>query len=530
MNPEEARDAWAVLKCEPTTDLRTLKKAYAKELKVRNPEEHPKAFQELRQAYEFLKELIQSGVIEAEQATGGQALPKPVKTIQPANQPLLHQAFSLPKPVKTTQPANQPLLHQAASLPSPEDNPIYMAFLKHRQQETPVEELNNWLWDTLTNDIHQHPKHNSMHRVHFTGYVIEHDDIEPETLTLLDRIFQWSKELQLAHPYSDMDTSLALQDRLVKARYGKMDRHLERINEVIQTGFMPGIFNTLKELQKDSAFDDLECRGYFDIHMAEILHNHLTTLGMNAADIMRTLKWDGDTFQWLAKRQDHSLLEPLYRIFHGLYVETSDPNQPVKVDEDLKNWDSNYEGNKSGVLVFLFGVSLLVSLIYSVFNAANPINSKSNYYDPKPRTYLEELTSPVSNSELEQILAKNVGNLEAEDLDGLRSLFDFRLPDNQMRKAILERSLVRFDDALSQGANPRNCAVTNYNALHLAVEVGWLQMVERILEFGLSPYEACKAGISPYELAKEDPDKQGLVDYFDTYWPKASEEVEAHVD
>ncbi|WP_139179223.1 J domain-containing protein [Janthinobacterium sp. YR213] len=47
------RSLWAILGTEPTGDERTLKRAYAKRLKVTRPEDDPAAFQELREAYEY---------------------------------------------------------------------------------------------------------------------------------------------------------------------------------------------------------------------------------------------------------------------------------------------------------------------------------------------------------------------------------------------------------------------------------------------------------------------------------------------
>lgn len=47
------RSLWDILGTEPTGDERTLKRAYAKRLKVTRPEDDPAAFQELREAYEY---------------------------------------------------------------------------------------------------------------------------------------------------------------------------------------------------------------------------------------------------------------------------------------------------------------------------------------------------------------------------------------------------------------------------------------------------------------------------------------------
>ncbi len=43
---------WETLAIEPTDDLRKIKRAYAKQLKVYHPEDNPQEYQHLRQTYE----------------------------------------------------------------------------------------------------------------------------------------------------------------------------------------------------------------------------------------------------------------------------------------------------------------------------------------------------------------------------------------------------------------------------------------------------------------------------------------------
>jgi curved DNA-binding protein CbpA len=45
-------DIWSVLEIKPTDDVGTIKKAYAKKLKLHYPEEDPVGHQTLRQAYD----------------------------------------------------------------------------------------------------------------------------------------------------------------------------------------------------------------------------------------------------------------------------------------------------------------------------------------------------------------------------------------------------------------------------------------------------------------------------------------------
>ncbi len=45
-------EIWNALGIEPTSDEREIKRAYARRLKEQRPDEDPRAFQELREAYE----------------------------------------------------------------------------------------------------------------------------------------------------------------------------------------------------------------------------------------------------------------------------------------------------------------------------------------------------------------------------------------------------------------------------------------------------------------------------------------------
>ena len=45
-------DIWSILNIEPTKDVKTIKKAYAKMAKVYHPEEDPEAFSKLKSSYE----------------------------------------------------------------------------------------------------------------------------------------------------------------------------------------------------------------------------------------------------------------------------------------------------------------------------------------------------------------------------------------------------------------------------------------------------------------------------------------------
>jgi tetratricopeptide (TPR) repeat protein len=56
-------DCWKVLDLEPTDDLRLIKKAYAKKLKIYHPEDDAAGYQKLREAYELAQRLVRQGEI-----------------------------------------------------------------------------------------------------------------------------------------------------------------------------------------------------------------------------------------------------------------------------------------------------------------------------------------------------------------------------------------------------------------------------------------------------------------------------------
>lgn len=61
-------DCWQYLEIEPTNDIRVIKKAYAKRLKLTKPDEKPEEFQELHNAYQYAQYLARNNERLAAQA------------------------------------------------------------------------------------------------------------------------------------------------------------------------------------------------------------------------------------------------------------------------------------------------------------------------------------------------------------------------------------------------------------------------------------------------------------------------------
>ncbi len=54
---------WSILEIEPTDDVRSIKSAYAKKLKIYHPEDDPEGYQQLREAYDSAIKLAKSGIV-----------------------------------------------------------------------------------------------------------------------------------------------------------------------------------------------------------------------------------------------------------------------------------------------------------------------------------------------------------------------------------------------------------------------------------------------------------------------------------
>lgn len=53
---------WDVLGIQPTDDEREIRRAYARELKLRRPDQDPQGFQELREAFDSAKRYASSEI------------------------------------------------------------------------------------------------------------------------------------------------------------------------------------------------------------------------------------------------------------------------------------------------------------------------------------------------------------------------------------------------------------------------------------------------------------------------------------
>jgi hypothetical protein len=85
---------WDVLGIEPTTDEREIRRAYARELKLRRPDKDPQGFQALREAFDSAKRYASSAVVLYEDAESLPEKPEPTPMVDYVRQLMQEQASS----------------------------------------------------------------------------------------------------------------------------------------------------------------------------------------------------------------------------------------------------------------------------------------------------------------------------------------------------------------------------------------------------------------------------------------------------
>jgi hypothetical protein len=91
-------DCWKVLDLPGRTDERSVKRQYARLLKIRRPDEDPEAFQQLREAYEHALQILREGDDDGAPAPGFTAVPvmaMPLQVQHPAARSAYEQAATL---------------------------------------------------------------------------------------------------------------------------------------------------------------------------------------------------------------------------------------------------------------------------------------------------------------------------------------------------------------------------------------------------------------------------------------------------
>lgn len=176
---------WAMLGIEPTSEVKTIKRAYARKLKECHPEENPENFQRIRQSYE-------SALEEAKWLSE-----------EPGRQPELSEAelahLRNPEP--------------AAADPGPESpvkqfirrcEALYADILRRIDPEEWQELLDDELfWPIETRE--------RIGRELF-GYLLKHPYLPQKVLRLLDKHFEWTaSERRLADDYDPTEVALLME-------------------------------------------------------------------------------------------------------------------------------------------------------------------------------------------------------------------------------------------------------------------------------------------------------------------------------
>ncbi|RMN87637.1 Heat shock protein DnaJ [Pseudomonas coronafaciens pv. coronafaciens] len=109
------KDCWAVLELEQDADERSVKRQYARLLKVNRPDEDPVAFQTLRDAYEQALERARARAFEQDEPAALREPPiAPLPALRQTESVVEQQSFDLQAHVRQTTAQNLPEQHQIA--------------------------------------------------------------------------------------------------------------------------------------------------------------------------------------------------------------------------------------------------------------------------------------------------------------------------------------------------------------------------------------------------------------------------------
>lgn len=177
---------WDRLELAPTSDTRTIKKAYARLLKQHRPDQDPAAFQQLHQAYKTALQLAKEQVEVAEDMPSS----APARETEPEQ--LANWSIQLtptaPQPPSEPEatPDYRPLFQRCCQLLAEHHGarqPQYWEFLT-RSPELLDDSLRHRLSEALFEEIIRHQRDTEQLRGNLTP-------IEPEVLNYLNRLFDW---------------------------------------------------------------------------------------------------------------------------------------------------------------------------------------------------------------------------------------------------------------------------------------------------------------------------------------------------
>jgi curved DNA-binding protein CbpA len=180
-------EPWSILDIDPTKDISVIKKAYAKKLKIHHPEDDPKGYQKLREAYDaalkYAKRLLKN---EESEAFDIPDLHIPLtETYSPTHlEPIDSQASNVP----SVEEQNAKFIEQIESL--------YNDFFSRIN-------IDNWI-NLLGNDIFWVISNKRTISRLTLNFLSEHHYLPQDIWILLENNFNWCNEKNTKHqPYHD---------------------------------------------------------------------------------------------------------------------------------------------------------------------------------------------------------------------------------------------------------------------------------------------------------------------------------------